>query len=212
MGLARILSPVPDQKARSDPHGYYMSDNYPFLLRMNTFPQYTRAIEILKIALIGIIGVIEIPLVIGLYNQNTVGEVFGMIVSIFILQPLAVAVGLGLGIHPVQVMFIMISFGVSVILVLPRICDAFAERSEWLQQNLKKIENVTQKSKIFRKYGIYAFIPFIWVPGVGLYGCIMIAWLFKWRNLRTGAIILAGWILAALIVLLTSIGIFQIIR
>ena len=79
-------------------------------------------------------------------------------------------------------------------------------------KNLKKIEKITQKSEMFRKYGIYAFIPFIWVPGVGLYGCIMIAWLFKWRSVRAGAIILAGWILAALIVLLTSIGIFQIIR
>jgi uncharacterized membrane protein len=179
---------------------------------MNTFSQFTRVIEILKIALIGIIGVIEIPLVIGLYNQNTVGEIFGMVVSIFILQPLAVAVGLGLGIHPVQVMFIMISFGISVILVLPRICDLFAERSEWLRQNLKKTERITQKSEMFRKYGIYTFIPFIWVPGVGLYGCVMIAWMFNWRSVRAASIILAGWILAALIVLLTSIGIFQIIR
>jgi uncharacterized membrane protein len=179
---------------------------------MNTFSQFTRSIEILTIALISVIGVVEIPLIIGLYNQNSAGEIFGMVVSIFILQPLAVAVGLGLGIHPVQVMSIMISFGISVILVLPRICDIFAEQSEWLQQNLKKIEGITQKSEMFRKYGIYAFIPFIWVPGIGLYGCIMIAWLFKWRSVRAGAIILAGWILAALIVLLTSIGIFQIIR
>ena len=54
----------------------------------------------------------------------------------------------------------------------------------------------------------YTFIPFIWVPGIGLYGCVMIAWLFKWRSARAGAIILAGWILAALLVLLTSIGDF----
>jgi uncharacterized membrane protein len=179
---------------------------------MNTYYPPEKFIEIITIALIGVLGVIEIPLVIGLYNQNTVGEIFGMIVSIFILQPLAVAVGLGLGIDPVQVMFIMISFGISVILVLPRICDMFAEQSEWLQKNLKKIELITQKSKMFRKYGMYTFIPFIWVPGVGLYGCIMIAWLFKWRSLRAGMIILAGWILAALIVLLTSIGIFRIIQ
>jgi uncharacterized membrane protein len=179
---------------------------------MNTFSQYTRVFEILKIALIGVIGVIEIPLVIGLYNQNTVGEVFGMVVSIFILQPLAVAVGLGVGMHPAQVMLIMISFGISVILVLPGICDVFAGQSEWLQQNLKKIEDITRKSEMFRKYGIYTFIPFIWVPGVGLYGCVMIAWLFKWRSARAGAIILAGWILAAFIVLLTSLGIFRIFQ
>jgi hypothetical protein len=139
---------------------------------MNFFSQYVRIFGMLKIVLIAVIGIIEIPLVIGLYNKNTVGEIIGMVVSVFILQPLAVAVGLGLGIHPAQVMFIMISFGISVILVLPRICDMFAEQSGWLQQNLKKIEAITQKSEMFRKYGIYTFIPFIWVPGVGLYGCV----------------------------------------
>ena len=75
---------------------------------MNTFSQYKGIAEIVKIALIFVIGVIEIPLVIGLYNQNTPGEIFGLVASIFILQPLAVAVGLGLGIHPVQVMLIMV--------------------------------------------------------------------------------------------------------
>jgi uncharacterized membrane protein len=179
---------------------------------MNTFSQYKGIAEIVKIALIFVIGVIEIPLVIGLYNQNTPGEIFGLVVSIFILQPLAVVVGLGLGIHPVQVMLIMVSFGITVIFMLFGICDMFAEQSEWLQKHLKKIEAITQKSKMFKKYGIYTFIPFIWVPGIGLYGCVMIAWLFKWRSARAGAIILAGWILAALLVLLTSIGIFSIIQ
>jgi uncharacterized membrane protein len=179
---------------------------------MKSFSQVRRIFEIFNIALIAIIGVIEIPLVIGLYNQNTPGEIFGLVASIVILQPLAVVIGLGLGIHPVQVMLIMMSFGITVIVILFRICDMFAERSEWLHKHLKKIEAITQKSEMFRKYGIYTFIPFIWVPGIGLYGCVMIAWLFKWRSARAGAIILAGWILAALLVLLTSIGIFSIIQ
>jgi uncharacterized membrane protein len=179
---------------------------------MNTFSQCKGILEIFRITLIAVIGIIEIPLVIGLYNQNTPGEIFGLVASIFILQPLAVAVGLGLGIHPVQVMLIMVSFGITIIVILFGICDMFAERSEWLHQHLKKIEAITEKSEMFKKYGIYTFIPFIWVPGIGLYGCVMIAWLFKWRSARAGAIILAGWILAALLVLLTSIGIFSIIQ
>jgi uncharacterized membrane protein len=179
---------------------------------MKSFSQVRRIFDILNIALIAVIGVIEIPLVIGLYNENTPGEVLGLVASIFVLQPLAVAIGLGLGIHPVQVMFIMVSFGITIIVILFGICDMFAERSEWLHKHLKKIEAITQKSEMFRKYGIYTFIPFIWVPGIGLYGCVMIAWLFKWRSARAGVIILAGWILAALLVLLTSIGIFSIIQ
>jgi uncharacterized membrane protein len=179
---------------------------------MKSFSQVRRIFDILNIALIAVIGVIEIPLVIGLYNQNTPGEIFGLVASIFVLQPLAVAIGLGLGIHPVQVMLIMVSFGITIIVILFGICDMFAERSEWLHKHLKKIEVTTQKSEMFRKYGIYTFIPFIWVPGIGLYGCVMIAWLFRWRSVRAGVIILAGWILAALLVLLTSIGIFSIIQ
>lgn len=179
---------------------------------MNSFSQVRRIFNILTIALIAVLGVIEIPLVIGLYNQNTPGEVLGLVASIFVLQPLAVAIGLGLGIPPVQVMLIMVSFGITIIVILFGICDMFAERSEWLQKHLKKIEAITQKSEMFRKYGIYTFIPFIWVPGIGLYGCVMIAWLFRWRSARAGVIILAGWILAALLVLLTSIGIFSIIQ
>jgi uncharacterized membrane protein len=179
---------------------------------MNSFSQVRRIFNILTIALIAVLGVIEIPLVIGLYNQNTPGEVLGLVASIFVLQPLAVAIGLGLGIPPVHVMLIMVSFGITIIVILFGICDMFAERSEWLQKHLKKIEAITQKSEMFRKYGIYTFIPFIWVPGIGLYGCVMIAWLFRWRSARAGVIILAGWILAALLVLLTSIGIFSIIQ
>jgi uncharacterized membrane protein len=179
---------------------------------MNSFSQVRKIFDILIIALIAVLGVIEIPLVIGLYNQNTPGEVLGLVASIFVLQPLAVAIGLQLGIHPVQVMLIMVSFGITIIVILFGICDMFAERSEWLHKHLKKIEAITQKSEMFRKYGIYTFIPFIWVPGIGLYGCVMIAWLFRWRSARAGVIILAGWILAALLVLLTSIGIFSIVQ
>ncbi len=64
---------------------------------------------------------------------------------------------------------------------------------------------------MLKRYGIYALIPFIWVPGVGLYGCILIAWLFKWRGVKSVSVIFAGWMLATVLVLLTSLGILEII-
>jgi uncharacterized membrane protein len=178
---------------------------------MKIFSQFKGIAEILKIALILVIGVIEIPLIIGLHNQNTLAEILGLGVSILILQPLAVVVGIGLGINPFPVLLIMCSFGISVIFVLFGICDLFAERSEWLRKHLKKIEAITQKSEMLKKYGIYTLIPFIWVPGVGLYGCVLIAWLFRWRGAKAVTIIFAGWILATVLVLLTSMGILEII-
>jgi uncharacterized membrane protein len=88
----------------------------------------------------------------------------------------------------------------------------FAHRSEWLCQQLEKIGAITQKSELFGKYGIVTLIPFIWVPGVGLYGCVLIAWLFKWRGTLAVTILFAAWVLATLVVLVASIGILAVIQ
>jgi len=178
---------------------------------MNNFSRMRGFTEILKIALILVTGVLVLPLIIGFYHHIAMAEILGLVASMLILQPVAVVVGLGLGISPIPLLLIMCSFGLSVIFVLSGICDIFAERSEWLRNHLKKIEAITQKSEMLKKYGIYALIPFIWVPGVGLYGCILIAWLFKWRGVKAVSVIFAGWMLATVLVLLTSLGILEII-
>jgi uncharacterized membrane protein len=179
---------------------------------MITFSWHKGITGILKIAIILITGVLVIPVVIGFYHDITLTNILGLVASILILQPFAVVVGFGLGINPFPMMLIMCSIGLSVIFVLFGICDMFANRSEWLRRYLEKIEAITQKSEVFRKYGIVTLIPFIWVPGVGLYGCVLIAWLFKWRGALAVTIIFTGWILATLVVLLTSIGILAVIQ
>lgn len=179
---------------------------------MNTFSWHKEMAEILKIALILVTGVLVIPLVIGVFHNIALTDILGLVASILILQPFAVVVGLGLGINPFPMMLIMCPIGLSVIFVLFGICDIFANRSEWLSRHLEKIEAITQKSELFRKYGIVTLIPFIWVPGVGLYGCVLIAWLFKWRGARAVTILFAAWVLATLVVLLTSIGILAVIQ
>jgi len=179
---------------------------------MNTFSWHKEMAEILIIALILVTGVLVIPLAIGFYHNITLTQILGLVASILILQPFAVVVGLGLGINPFPMMLIMCSIGLSVIFVLFGTCDVFANRSEWLRRHLEKIDTIIQKSKMFRKYGIVTLIPFIWVPGVGLYGCVLIAWLFKWRGALAVTIIFAAWVLATLVVLLTSIGILAVIQ
>ena len=179
---------------------------------MNTFSWHKEKAEILMIALILVTGVLVIPSAIGFYHNITLTQILGLVASILILQPFAVVVGLGLGINPFPMMLIMCSIGLSVIFVLFGSCDVFANRSEWLRRHLEKIDTIIQKSKMFRKYGIVTLIPFIWVPGVGLYGCVLIAWLFKWRGALAVTIIFAAWVLATLVVLLTSIGILAVIQ
>jgi uncharacterized membrane protein len=177
---------------------------------MNNFSGRGDLAEGLKVILVVVTGILLIPLMTGVYFHIPPAEISGLVVSILVLQPFAIVVGLGLGIGPLPLLLIMCSFGLSVIIGLTGICDLLAERSEWLRSHLKKIEAVSGKSALLKKYGIYALIPFIWVPGIGLYGCVLIAWLFRWRGLKAAGIIFSGWILATALVLITSLGIIEL--
>lgn len=178
---------------------------------MNALLQIQRLAGIFKIALVFLTGVLIVPFLIGLYHHTAPAEILGLVVSILILQPFAVVVGLGLGIGPLPLLLIMASFGITVIFVLFGICDAFAKQSEWLRSHIEKIAAIAEKSGLVKKYGIYTLILFIWIPGVGLYGCVLIAWLFHWRGARPAGIIFAGWMLATALVLLTTLEVMEII-
>jgi len=178
---------------------------------MNVFPRVLGHAEIVKIVCIFMTGVLAVPLIIGSYYRIAPPEILGLVGSILILQPFAVVIGLGLGINPLSLLLIMSSFGISVIFVLFGICDLFAEHSEWLRTHMQKIDTITRKSEMVKKFGMFSLIPFIWVPGVGLYGCVLVAWLFRWRGLRTVAVIFAGWMLATALVMLASLGIMEIL-
>lgn len=156
-------------------------------------------------------GILAVPLAIGTSSGSTLEVTLGFIGSVLILQPVATAAGILLGIPPVPVLLIMLSIGISVIFIFFGICDLFAEKSAWLRSQLDKVDAIAKKSALFQKYGIITLIPFIWVPGVGLYGCVLLSWIFGWRDIRGICIILAGWMLAVLIVLGASLGAMQVI-
>lgn len=171
--------------------------------------QHIRIQDLIKTGLILVIGIVIIPVAIGVYYQISLWHMLGLVGSVLILQPMAVVVGVGLGIPPIPVMLIMISFGISTIFGLFTICDTFAERSLWLRSHLDSVQTIAGKSSFFQRYGIITLIPFIWIPGVGLYGCVLLAWLFHWRGVKGVGVIMAGWILSTLLVLGASIGILS---
>ncbi len=168
-------------------------------------------VQIVKIGAFFIAGILALPLAIGMYYQCTLHATLGFVGSILILQPVAVAVGIALGIPPIPTLLIMLSVGISVIFIILGICDLFAEKSAWLRNHLDKVDTIAKRSALFQKYGIITIIPFIWVPGVGLYGCVLLAWLFGWRDIKGIGIILAGWMLAALLVLGASLGAMKLV-
>ncbi|MCK9580195.1 MAG: small multi-drug export protein [Methanoregula sp.] len=169
-------------------------------------------IQVVQIAVFFSGGILAIPLALGILSGCLPHAVLGFVGAILILQPVAVAVGIALGIPPVTVLLIMLSVGVSVIFIFFGICDLFAEKSLWLRNHMDKVDAIAKRSALFQKYGIVTIIPFIWVPGVGLYGCVLLAWLFRWRGVKGIGIILAGWMLATLLVLGATLGAMKLIN
>jgi uncharacterized membrane protein len=54
-------------------------------------------------------------------------------------------------------------------------------------------------------------IPIMWIPGLGLYGTPVVAWILHWRGSRSILLMLTGWLIACLAVLLTAEGILSLI-
>jgi len=159
-----------------------------------------------------LIGIVIIPVIIGMFFRISLWNMLGLVGSVLILQPMAVVVGVGLGIPPIPIIFIMLSFGISTIFGLFTICDTFAGQSAWLRNHLDSVQAIAQKSSLFQRYGIFTLVPFIWIPGVGLYGCVLLAWLFKWRGVKGIGVIMTGWILSVLLVLWASLEVFTRIQ
>jgi len=174
--------------------------------------QHLRIQDLIKTVIYLLLGIVVIPVVIGSFFYISLWHMLGLVGSVLILQPMAVVVGVGLGIPPVPIMLIMISFGISIIYGLFAICDTFAERSAWLRKHLNSVQTIAGKSSFFQRYGIFTLMPFIWIPGIGLYGCVLLAWLFKWRGAKGVGVIMTGWIISTLLVLGASLGVMSHIQ
>ena len=179
---------------------------------MNTSPRFKEFEGIFQAILFLVAGIVLVPLATVILFGTNFWDTFGFVGSVLILQPMAVVVGVGIGITPIPIMLIMISFGISIIYGLFAICDTFAERSVWLRNHLNSVQTIAGKSSFFQRYGIFTLMPFIWIPGIGLYGCVLLAWMFKWRGVKGVGVIMAGWILSSLLVLGASIGILSSIH
>lgn len=156
-------------------------------------------------------GVIVIPIVLGFTFHVPAHVTLGFVAAILIFQPFAAAVGAGLSLPPVFIIATLISVAFSVIFGIFELCNGFAERSARLSHFIANVKGISDRSVFFRKFGIYMLIPFILVPGVGLYGCAILAWLFHGKTVRGVLVIMIGWTLISSIILLSSLEIMQMV-
>ncbi|HMA05786.1 MAG TPA: hypothetical protein VKO45_07650 [Methanomicrobiales archaeon] len=148
-----------------------------------------------------------LPVLIGWLAGSPPHAVLGFILSILLLQGLAPTVGMTLGLKVIPLLLILASVATGVILAIFMVCDLFSGKSERISRWITGIQGTMERYRFLTTYGEFMLIPIMWVPGIGLYGTPVIAWVLWWRELRAILLMLVGWVIACLTVVGVTEGI-----
>jgi uncharacterized membrane protein len=152
---------------------------------------------------------IVLPLTVLLYAGAHPGFLIPAIVSTFLFQ--AAAVGLvSLGNDPALGFLTIASIGIAFILIEFEFLIALSARSRKVAAFIRAVEKKARKLRFIERYGAYTLIPLMWIPGIGLYGGVIIGWLFGWDQRKVLALLVTGWLIACFVVLLLVTGIVNI--
>lgn len=142
-----------------------------------------------------------IPLLIGALSGMDSAQVLTLITSAFVLQAAAPPIGLAIGLSPLAIIVIMTCFAIGIVMAILEICDGLAASSARVRNWIDKLGKITDKHPIIKKYGALSCLFIAWIPGVGVYGTPVIAWIMKWKRLPSIIFTVAGFVVAAIFVL-----------
>jgi len=128
----------------------------------------------------------------GVLSGSTVGSMVGFLFSAFALQAIAAPVGLRAGLSPLQTLVFMAFFGIGLILGVFEICETLGTSSKRVASFIDKIKQKTAKYPFLSKYGPVSCFLLVWIPGIGLYGTPVIAWLLSWKRIPSTVFTFAG--------------------
>ena len=156
-----------------------------------------------------IILVFVLPLTAAFLFNIPVSSTLALITSTLVIEYGAAPIGIGLGLHPVFVLFVLVCVAFGVTLTLFDVFDILGEHSERVSAFLKKSSERAKKSSFLTKYGIYGLVP--GVMTLGFYVCPPVSWVLGWRRDISILLIMAGYITISIVTILATMGIFSLI-
>ncbi len=154
-----------------------------------------------KALLVFIVFAMALPLAVGALSGVTGTQILTMITSTLVLQAAAPPVGLAMGLSPGAILFIMACFAIGVVAAIFEICDGLASSSTRVRKWIDKLEKISDKHPVIKKYGAISCLFIAWIPGVGVYGTPIIAWILRWKRLPSIVFTVTGFVIAAIFVL-----------
>src|SRR5690606_28219628 len=152
--------------------------------------------------LVSIVGIgVILPVIIAVIAGFPAGIALSFILSAFALQAAVPPVGVALGLPVWLVLVILPCFAAGVVLGIYEICITLGASSKRVSSFIWKVEQKTARYPIIRKYGPITCILIAWIPGIGLYGTPVIAWMLGWKRIPSVICTTAGFLIAAVFVL-----------
>ncbi len=163
----------------------------------------------MRAVLIVLVGIV-LPVLVAFAAGIPTNRVGALLMSIVVFQALAVPAGLLIHIPVPALICILLLVAFALIEAIFLVCDLFAESWSRLGLWMTKMESRIAAHPRLYKYGDLMLIALIWIPGIGLYGASLLAWIFRWNTLRGVFFLLAGWMIASVTVLLVTLGAFTV--
>jgi hypothetical protein len=152
--------------------------------------------------------VVVLPLATAILFALPLSSTIALITSTLVIEYGAAPVGLGLGLPPVFVLFILVCVALGVTLFLFDIFDLLGEQSKRVARFLETSAERAKHSKVLTKYGIYGLVPCVLT--LGFYVCPPVSWVLGWRRDLSILLIMAGYIAISTVTILATMGIFLV--
>ena len=115
-------------------------------------------------------------------------------------------VGLALGLGTIRTATIMGCVALGIALTIFEICDTLAMSSERVRKWIEAMKKRTEKYPKIQKFGPITCTFISWIPGIGLYGTPVVAWILRWKRAPSIFFTVVGFLIASLLVLFAANG------
>jgi uncharacterized membrane protein len=157
----------------------------------------------------GFLLAVVLPLIPAFLFGLPLSSCLALITGTFVIEYGAAVLGIGLGLHPIYILYVLVCVASGVTLTMFDIFDILGEYSLRVSRFLKKSEERAHHSAILTKYGILGLIPC--VITFGFYVCPALSRMLGWRRDLSILLIMVGYIFISIVTLLATIGIIRLV-
>lgn len=157
----------------------------------------------------GIVLVVVLPVAAAIIFGQSLPSTVALITSTLVIEYGAAPLGIGLGLSPVFVLFVLTCVALGITLFLFDMFDTLGRHSGRVARFLARSEDKVKQSKFISRYGMYGLVPCVLT--LGFYVCPPVSWALAWRRDYCILLIMGGFIAISGILILVTLGFFSVI-